>query len=297
VTINEPAMHARPASGPRFYEAPSAHPMGEWLALAGLIDPTLIDAIERHAQANDLHFGEAALQLGKITQADLDRALCAQFDAPPPDFHCGDDTQIVFHQQHSVAAEQFRNLRNSLALRWFKHPKGARSLMVTGPTDHPAHAAVSANLAIAFAQAGFRTLLIDADMRTPSLHTVFKLDDCPGLSSILAGRTEEASFQQIASVPCLTVIPAGIIPPNPQELLLRGRLDDLMLQVEARFEVILVNAPPAPVADDFLLIGASTVGSMIVTVRGQTRVAQAESMITRCREYGIRIAGSAMLAL
>ena len=284
------------SGGPRFYEAPSPRPMGEWLAIAGVIDASAIDPIDQYANANNLWFGEAAVQLGKISQAELDEAMCAQFDAPPPDFQCGDGSAIVFQQPSSTAAEQFRNLRNALAKRWFKHRKGARSLMVTGPTDHQGHAAVAANLAIAYAQAGFRTLLIDADLRSPKLHNLFDLKGYCGLSDILAGRPDEAAFHQLSAVPCLSVIPAGITPPNPQELLLRGRLDDLLLQAEARFEVILVNAPPAAVADDFLLIGASAVGTMLVTVRGETSVTEASDMVKRCRDYGIRIAGSAMLA-
>jgi receptor protein-tyrosine kinase len=296
MTMNEQTTRPKPGSGPRFYEAPSPHPLGEWLATAGIIATTAIEPIDRYANANNLWFGEAAVQLGKITQSDLDQALCAQFDAPPPDFQCGDGSAIVFQRSNCAAAEQFRNLRNALATRWFKHRKGARSMMVTGPTDHGGHAAIPANLAIAFAQAGFRTLLIDADLRRPSLHTIFDLKGYCGLSDILAGRPDEAAFHQLGSVPCLSVIPAGITPPNPQELLLRGRLDDLLLQAEARFEVILVNAPSAAVSDDYLLIGASAVGAMIVTVRGQTSVAQASNMVKCCREVGIRIAGSAMLA-
>lgn len=288
--------NAKPGCGPRFYEAPSPHPLGERLAAAGVIEAAAIDPIDQYANTHNLLFGEAAMQLGKITQADLDHALCAQFDAPPPGFQCGDSAAIVFQHENSEAAEQFRNVRNALATRWFKHRKGARSLMVTGPTDHVGHAAISANLAIAYAQAGFKTLLIDADMRSPSLHSIFNVKGCPGLSEILAGRLDEAVFHQLSSVPCLSVIPAGITPPNPQELLLRGRFDDLLSQAEARFEVILVHAPPAEVADDFLLIGASAIGAMIVTVRGKTSVAGAADMIKQCREFGIRIAGSAMLA-
>jgi Mrp family chromosome partitioning ATPase len=74
-------------------------------------------------------------------------------------------------------------------------------------------------------------------------------------------------------------------------------LHDLITQADRQFEVVLVNAPPASVASDFMLIGAETGGALIVTVGGQTRVEHAASLVGQCRELGIRIVGSTMLTL
>jgi capsular exopolysaccharide synthesis family protein len=207
----------------------------------------------------------------------------------------GDDPLIVFREPQSLGAEQFRSLRNTLALRWFKHPEGARTLAVVSPTEFEGRGAVAANLAIAFAQAGFQTLLIDADMRTPSQHQLFNVDGISGLAGYLAGWGGDSPLYEMGNIANPAVIPVGSVPPNPQDLLVRGMLQDLLTEAKNRFEVILVNTPAASVASDYLLIGADTAGMLIVTVGGQTRASDAAKLIKDSKEFGIRIVGSIMV--
>jgi chain length determinant protein tyrosine kinase EpsG len=285
---------ARSITGPQHYHAPNARRLGEWMSGAGLIDARKSDEIARYGSEHGLRFGAAAVALGHVSQADLDLVLAAQFDASRPAGSLN-DPQIVFDENHVEAADAFRSLRNTLALRWFKHEQGARTLAVVCPDEYEGRAAFSANLAIAFAQVGFRTLLIDADLRDPTLHTLFRLDDHQGLAGYLAGRPETGAFYDIGAVPNLTVMPVGGTPPNPQELLLRGLFHELLRRAEAQFEVILVNTPAASTASDYLLVGAEAVGVLLVTVAGQTRTEQARDMVRQCREFGIRIVGSTMI--
>jgi chain length determinant protein tyrosine kinase EpsG len=279
--------------GPSHYEAPEAQRLGEWLCNDGVIDLSRVDEINAYGAANNIRFGEAALQLGHITRDDLERALAAQFDDTSLPGTGIDEALIVYHDRASAGADEVRSLRNTLALRWFKHPQGARTLAVMCPTGHEDGAVVAGNLAIAFAQVGFRTLLIDGNMREPKLHQLFRIEDRSGLAAYLAGRPEEAAFFQIDSIPNLTVIPVGGIPPNPQELLLRGLLHDLLRRAEQQWEVILVSTPPADLASDYLLIGAETMGGLIVAESGQTRARDAAAMVRQCQEFGIRLVGAA----
>lgn len=292
MTVHTHLDTPRTGIGPSHYAAPEGHRLGEWLCEAGLIDPHRSEEIDAFGKAHNLRFGEAAVQLGHITHDDLERALAAQFDDAHVSGSSIDAALIAYHERGSAGADQIRSLRNTLALRWFKHPEGARTLSVLCPTEHEEGAVVAANLAIAFAQVGFRTLLVDGDMRAPSLHQLFRLDDRFGLAGYLAGRPENAAFFEIDAVPNLTVIPVGGIPPNPQELLLRGLLHDLLRRAEQQWEVILVVTPPASVAGDYLLIGAETVGGLVVTESGHTRTRDAAALVQQCREFGIRLVGA-----
>ena len=286
---------SRSATRPQFYEAPDVRRVGEWMRDQGLIDATISDEIASYSTMNNMRFGEAAVSLGHVQQADLDRALAAQFDALPSGA-VANDPRMVFEHDDQQGAKAFCSLRNILALRWFKHEQGARTLTIVAPREFEGQAAVCANLAIAFAQVGFRTLLIDADMRNPVLHSLFMLDDRVGLSGYLAGRSEEAALYKISSVPNLKVIPAGGTPPNPQELLLRGRLHELLRHDEQEFEVILINAPAASVATDYLLIGAESGGILIAAAEGETRVSETSELVRQCRAFGIRLVGSTLVA-
>ena len=115
--------------------------------------------------------------------------------------------------------EHLRSLRTQLSLRWFENQQAA--LAIVSPGSGEGRSWIAANLAVLFAQTGKRTLLIDADLRRPRQHALFGIPERNGLSSILAGRAGLDGLTEIPGVPDLTVLPAGVVPPNPQELLAR----------------------------------------------------------------------------
>ena len=214
-----------------------------------------------------------------------------------PQLTLGDGPSVVLCDPHARGAEQFRALRNTLALRWFKHPEGARTLAVVSPTEHEGQGAIAANLGIAFAQVGYQTLLIDADMGASSPHRSFNVGGNLGLAGYLAGAGGDVPLYGLDSIPNLAVIPLGDVPINPQDLLVGGIFQNLLNDARQRFEVILINTQPMSVAVDYLLIGADAEGVLIVTVNGQTRARDAEKLANDCREFGIRIVGAVMLDL
>ena len=292
--MNDNATQEWALFGPENYSAPDSSRLGELLHEAGLISSGQAEDIARHSEAHKLRFGEAAVALGYVTQQDLDNALATQFDAAAPNRTEIDEQLICFSAPASQGAEDFRSLRNALALRWFMHPEGARTLAVVSAARGEGRSVVAANLAIAFAQVGFRTLLVDADMRAPSQHRLFNLDDRFGLAGYLAGRPEEAAFYDIACVPKLTVIPVGGTPPNPQELLLRGLLHKLLQRAQKEFEVIIIDTPAADTSTDYQLVAAEAVGALVVTSRDKTHVDQAKDLVKQCKAFGIRLVGSTM---
>src|SRR6185369_243907 len=100
---------------------------------------------------------------------------------------------------------------------------------------------IAANLAIVFSQLGARTLLVDADLRNPRQHLIFALPEGQGLSTILSGRSEHKSTFPVPGMSRLSVLPAGPLPPNPQELLSRPIFASFMKDLQAVYDVVIVD--------------------------------------------------------
>jgi capsular exopolysaccharide synthesis family protein len=131
---------------------------------------------------------------------------------------------------------------------------------------------LASNLAIAIAQAGERVLLIDADMRRPTLHQLFKLKRDPGLSNLLIGDVKANDAVQASGVPNLWVLPSGHRPPNPPELLGSQRFRKMIAAFADHFDWVLLDAPPVmPVTDACVLADRST---GIIFVAGAERVSR-----------------------
>jgi len=270
--------------------------IGDALQRLGLITSTQADQIAAHGRSKGLRFGEAAIALGLLSKDDLYRVLAEQFSAPSPTLRTAVQPSLfVASQPQSDAAEDFRTLRNTLALRWFKHPEGSKALAVISPNREDGRSTVAAKLAAAFAQVGRRTLLIDADMRNPSQHKIFQLDDRYGLSGFLAGRPPGPNSMQIPGLEALTVMPVGGVPPNPQELLLRPTVDELFRTAFERFEVVILDTPAAEAGSEYQLVAAKASGALVVSRRVRTRVQSAQKLVRTCTEFGTRIVGSIMV--
>ena len=284
-------------TGPIDYQPSGGEPLGRVLRRANIISDDQSVEIEAHATRTGMRYGEAAVALGIIDRDTLTRALATQFDMRVPDGQGGSGEPVAFTMPYSDAAEDYRSIRNALALRWFKHPQGARTLAVVSPQRGDGRSVMAANLAVCCAQVGFRTLLIDGDMRRPSQHRLFALDDRFGLSNFLAGHHEGRVFDEVPGIPSLSVMPAGGLPPNPQELLLRQRLNQLVGLATDQFEMVIFDTPAAELGSDYQIIGAEAQGALIVTHRERTRTRSAKRLVDACRGFGIRIVGSAMTSM
>ena len=236
--------------------------VGEILVRAGLLTPDQADAIARLREERDERFGTIAVELGYISAEELHDALSTQFASSGrlergllhPDI-------VVHHRPRSPRAEDYRSLRSALNLRWFKHPEGARTLAVISTDRGDGRSTTAANLAVCFAEAGLRTLLIDADMHNPRQHALFGLDDRFGLAGYLSGRVEEAAYYPIGGLRTLTVIPVGGVPPNPQELLLGPLFDNLVESAARNFDVVLFDTPASGDGNDYRSIASAARGA------------------------------------
>jgi protein-tyrosine kinase len=213
-------------------------------------------------------FGDAAKELGFISQADIDYALSRQFDYPclqPGESRVSEELVTAYEPNHKQV-EQLRALRSQLMLRWLDQDPARKAIAILSGARGEGRSYLAANLAVLFSQLGERTLLVDADLRHPRQHELFGLDNRTGLSAVLSGRAGPEAIQRIPQLLDLSVLPAGVLPPNPQDLLARPQFAALLAELAAHFDVILLDSPPAGESADAQMI-AGRAGAALIVVR------------------------------
>ena len=188
--------------------------------------------------------------------------------------------------------EPLRALRCQLTLRW-RNVAHRKALAITSPDRGDGRSWLAANLAIVFAQAGDRTLLIDADMRHPCQHRLFNVDNAVGLSALLTGRAVGRDVvRRIHPSLRLFVLPAGILPPNPQELLVRPMFESMLGRFSQLFDVIVLDTPAANETADAQILSARAGAAVVLARRNRTRVADLTATMASLSETGVNVIGS-----
>jgi protein-tyrosine kinase len=241
-------------------------------------------------------FGEAAIELNFITDADLQQALAKQYEFPylvsGPE---GVSKELIaaWDPFHAVV-EELRALRTQLLVRWFNPGAGRRTLAITSPCAREGRSFIAANLAVVFSQLGQRTLLIDADFRAPRQQSIFNISDRYGLSSVLSGRSDLSAAAPVAGLTGLAVLPSGPLPPNPLELLSRGGFAALLSKAQAEFDMILIDTPPVTEYADASAITFRAGDALMISRKDQTRVADTEQAMRELSDASARVVGTLM---
>ena len=185
-------------------------------------------------------------------------------------------------------AESIRRLRTNLAfLRAAVGPAGgAEVVVVTSAVGGEGKTTTALDLARSLAEAGERVLLVEADLRRPTLHPTLRLEQGPGLAEVLAGQAEVAAAVRPGGVDGLAVLPAGTVPPNPSELLGSERMAALVSLVRGEYDHVLLDSPPLLPVTDAALCSATADGVLVVVRWGSTtrdEVAEAVAMLGQVR--------------
>ena len=171
----------------------------------------------------------------------------------------------VTKPQH-IISEQFRTIRTNLS---FSMPdRDLRTLLITSSVPGEGKSTNAANIAVVFAQEGKRVLLIDADMRKPTLHYTFPMPNSQGLSTILTKQHEYIEAIEVTYVEGLYIIPSGPIPPNPSELLSSRNMELFLETVIQEFDIVIFDAPPVLSVSDALILGNKCDGTLLIVNSG-----------------------------
>ena len=274
----------------------SGRSIGAILVDAGRLDAGVVERILRAQKDQGLRFGEAGISLGLLKQDDVDFALACQFDYAylvAGDESVSRDVIAAFNPRSSVV-EQLRVLRSQLMLRWFNDEPGHKTLAITSSGRGEGRSFIAANLAVVFSQLGERTLLIDADLRNPSQARLFNLQDCAGLSSMLANRAGREAVVRIAAMRDLSVLAAGVVPPNPQELLGRGAFTEMLQGLAEDFDVILIDTPAARDYADAQIVAARAGAALALARKNLTSLPDLFQLVRSVQESGAALVGSVL---
>ncbi len=273
--------------------------LGAILVDSGQLTPEEAERVLVYQRTHNLRFGEAAVRLGLISEAEVQFALSRQFAYSylrkvPGDTRGLSDEIVAAYQPFSSRVEQLRAIRSQLMLRWFDRAEERQVLTIVGAERREGRTYLAANLAVVFAQLGERTLLIDADMRTPRQHHLFSLENRIGFSTMLAGRLREDAIVRIPDLGGLSVLPAGPTPPNPLELLNRLNFEEFMIGVRGLYDVIIVDTPAMNVGEDAAMIAVKTGAALALARGGSTRVAAFTDLVRGLMDAGVAVVGSVL---
>jgi capsular exopolysaccharide synthesis family protein len=205
-----------------------------------------------------------------------------------------DPTQRLLSEadSRSGVAETFRMIRSSIQFASVSAP--VRSLMVTSPSPGEGKSTTAANLAMVMAQKGLRVILIDCDLRRPTVHTTFKISNTVGLTTAVVGMAQPEEVLFRSTVENLCVVPAGPLPPNPAELLESAKAREVFDRFRAVADLVIFDTPPCTVLADAAVVATQTDGAVLVLHGSKTDRKAAQRAVHLLREAGTRIFGAVL---
>jgi protein-tyrosine kinase len=280
------------------------------------LDAQAVGKIFEAMQKTDIRFSDAAIQAGLVTRAEVDEAaIRVRANQTSRDSglietairRISSDRRIVLKHGEIVApssrlilahdadnphSERLRALRTELLLL-NESTRGANVVAVVSPGAGEGRSQLSAELAIAFAQLGRRTLLVDADLRNPQQHVFFGATNEHGLTKVITS-FEKPIYHPVLGLPQMHLLTAGPTPPNPLELLSDGRFEKLVTEWRNAYEFLVFDTPPLSRCADGIAV-ATLAGRVLILSRAQhTSYAGTRNMLRRLATTQSRILGAVL---
>ena len=272
--------------------------IGAILMEEGKLTPSDAEQVLARQRELGWRFGEAAIELNLITDADLRQALAKQYEFPylvsGPD-GVGRELIAAWSPFHPTV-DELRAVRTQLLMRWYNPEAGRRTLAITSGAAREGRSFIAANLAVVFSQLGQRTLLIDADFRAPRQQSIFNVPDRFGLSSALCGRADLSAALPVSGLTGLAVLSAGPVPPNPLELLSRASFAALLAKAQSEYDVVLIDTPALTDYADAHCIAFRAGDALLITREHHSRLAHTERAARALTDASARIVGTLMNA-
>jgi len=263
------------------------------LALGRLREQQIMAVLDR--QAHDARrFGELAQILGYVTQSDIDLALARQRSA------CGNNVLVEFPRgadaplidPDELGSEALVAVRSQLVHRWFGEDPEQRALAVVSTDRGDGRTYVCSRLARLFADLDEDTLLIDADLRRPSLHKIFGADNSVGLSSYLQGQVPQPPVRAVPGIPYLHLLTAGPPVEQPHRLIARNEFGRLLEQLAPQFRAIFIDTPPTAIGADAVTVALRASGALLVVRKHNARLADQRDLVQRLTDSTVEVVGA-----
>lgn len=268
--------------------------IGDLIRDARNLSAAEVEKVLSYQRSHGMRFGEAAVALGLASPDDVLNALAQQFHYPLADAERRDASPelVALTQPFSVQAEAVRAVRSQVTMRWDKASGPRLALAVISPGTGDGKTFFAANLAVSLAQLGGRTLVVDADLRSPRQHEVFKVGNSAGLSTLLSGRAESQVIQAVDGVAGLFVLPCGPIPPNPLELLERPAFGLLMRELASKFDHVVIDTAAASHGADACVVAAKCGAALVLTRKHQNKVASLQELVASLAGSSVQLVGA-----
>lgn len=200
---------------------------------------------------------------------------------------------LVNHKTQFAIREAYKSVRTNLLSILSAYENTCKQICFTSPEIGDGKTINCANIAVSFSEMGAKVLVIDADMRKPKLHRVFKLPAAPGLSECIGGFCEvQKAIVPYKDAPGVFVLPSGKIPPNPTELILSKRFNDLLRAIEDDYDYIFIDAPPTGLVTDATIISQKTLGAVLICKSGSTKSDVAKKAKEVIEQAGGKVLGA-----
>lgn len=275
--------------------------IGSIITQANNLTTEQVEAVLAQQRKTGQRFGEAAVELGLIKKEDVVWALSQQYDYPyrNKDKVATSDELVVANEPFSDHAELFRNLRSQLLIKFSPNVVDADKvgvcLAIVSANRGNGKTFMASNLALAFAQLGGRVALVDADMRNARVQQVFSIPEkSTGLSEALNGRADPGLYVPAPEFENLFVLPAGIIPPNPQELVERQGFSALIKELKVKFDFVIVDTPAYEIGIDCISIAAKCGNALIVVEKHKTLAKDVAKVKEMCRRASVNVVGTVL---
>ncbi|AET70581.1 capsular exopolysaccharide biosynthesis protein [Desulfosporosinus orientis DSM 765] len=199
-------------------------------------------------------------------------------------------TLITHEQTKSPISEAYRTLRTNV--QFTSIDTKTKRIMVTSSGPREGKSTTVANLAVSMAQSGKSVLVIDADLRNPTQHKLFELENFEGLSNFLVQDDQDKDFIRETAVPRVKVLTGGPIPPNPAELVGSQRMKRLIEEVSELYDVVLIDTPPIIAVTDAAVLAQEVDGVILVLASGEVNKEYAQRAKDQLDKVGAKILGA-----
>ncbi|MEN2666960.1 CpsD/CapB family tyrosine-protein kinase [Listeria aquatica] len=202
----------------------------------------------------------------------------------------GTKTLLTQIDSYSPLYEQFRMIRTGIDFTSID--KENNVVMVTSSESGTGKSTIASNIAVVTAQSGKKTLLIDTDLRKPTIHKIFSKNMYNGLSNLITGDLELEEVLQKTSVNNLSIMTSGIIPPNPTDLLASTRMKKILAELRTKFDFIIIDTPPVTIVPDALVLADEIDGAILVIRYHKTLKEEAKKALDKLKFTRVNLLGA-----